>query len=137
MRIAWITSGFSKDENDYGGVAAIHNLARELSLNIEIEITVFSFYYPPDKPEYNFYKAKVFSFAQSGKISKPEKIRLWKRCRKKFEEEHKINKFGVIHSIWAGESGYIASRLSKKFNIPFTANICGGELAGILSLIHI
>lgn len=131
MRVAWITTGFSKDENDYGGAAAIHNLARELSLNSEIELTIFSLYYPVDKPEYNFYNANVFSFAESGKISKLEKIRMWKRCRKKFEAEHGNKKFDVIHSIWAGESGYIASRLSIKLNIPFITNICGGELAGI------
>ena len=131
MRIAWITTGFSKDENDYGGAAAIHNLARELSLSKEIDLTIFSLYYPADKSEYNFHNAKVYSFARSGKTSKLEKMRLWKRCRKKFEEEHRGNKFDIIHSMWAGESGYIASRLSKKFNIPFIANICGGELAEI------
>lgn len=131
MRIAWITTGFSKDENDYGGAAAIHNLARELSRQEEIKLFIFSLYYPINKPEYNFYNAKVYSFAQSEKISKLEKTRIWKRCRKKFEEEHLKNKFDLIHSIWAGESGYIASRLRKKLNIPFIANICGGELAEI------
>lgn len=137
MRIAWIVTGFSKNENDYGGAAAIHNLARGLSLHNGIELTIFSLYYPVNKPEYNFYKAKVFSFAESGKISKswkiskPGKISLWKKCRKKFKDEHSKNKFDVIHSVWAGESGYIASRLSKKLNIPFIANVCGGELAEI------
>jgi glycosyltransferase involved in cell wall biosynthesis len=131
MRIAWITTGFSKDENDYGGASAIHNLARELSLNSDIELTIFSLYYPVNQPEYKFYNAKVFSAAQSGKISKLEKIRLWKRCRKIFEEEHSKNKFDVIHSIWSGESGYTASILSKKLKLPFIANVCGGELAEI------
>ncbi len=131
MRIAWITTGFSNDENDYGGAAAIHNLARELSQREEIELFIFSLYYPVDKSEYNFYNAKVFSFARSIKISRFEKMRVWKRCRKKFEEEHLKNKFDLIHSMWAGESGYIASRLSKKFGFPFIANICGGELAKI------
>jgi glycosyltransferase involved in cell wall biosynthesis len=131
MRIAWITTGFSKDENDYSGAAAIHNLARELSLSKEIDLTIFSLYYPVNKSEYKFYDAKVFSFAQSTKTSKLEKMRLWKRCRRKFEEEHWKNKFDLIHSMWAGESGYIASRLSRKLNIPFIANICGGELAEI------
>ncbi len=131
MRVAWITTGFSKNENDYGGAAAIHNLARELSLSKEIDLTIFSLYYPADKSEYNFHNAKVYSFARSEKTPKLEKMRLWKRCRKKFEEEHGGNKFDIIHSMWAGESGYIASRLSKKFSIPFIANICGGELAEI------
>ncbi len=131
MKVAWITTGFSKDENDYGGAAAIHNLARELSLRGEIELVIFSLYYPVNQPEYNFFKAKVYSFARTENISKLEKFRLWKRCRKKFEEEHSKKPFDIIHSIWAGESGYIASRLGKKYNIPFIANICGGELAEI------
>ena len=68
MRIAWITTGFSKDENDYGGAAAIHNLARELSLSKEIDLTIFSLYYPVNKSEYDFYNAKVYSFAKNKKI---------------------------------------------------------------------
>ncbi len=131
MRIAWVTTGFSKDENDFGGAAAIHNLARELSLSGEIELTIFSLYYPANKPEYDFYKARVFSFAESEKISKPEKVKLWKRCRKKFAALYAENRFDIIYSIWSGESGYIASRLGEKFDIPFIANICGGELAEI------
>ncbi len=129
MRIAWITTGFSKDENDYGGAAAIHNLARELSLHGEIELVIFSFYYPVNKHEYNFYNAKVYSFAGKENLSKLEKIKLWKQCRKKFAEEHKKNPFDIIHSVWSGESGYAASRIAKKLNIPFIANVCGGELA--------
>jgi glycosyltransferase involved in cell wall biosynthesis len=129
MRIGWIITGFSKDEKDFGGAAAIHNLARELSLRNEIELVIFSFYYPVNQPEYNFYNAKVYSFADIKNVSKFEKIRLWKRCRKKFEEEHNRKPFDVIHSIWSGESGYIASRLSKELKLPFIANVCGGELA--------
>lgn len=129
MRVAWITTGFSKDEKDFGGAAAIHNLARELSLHEEIELVIFSFYYPVNQPEYSFYNAKVYSFAENNNISKFEKIRLWKRCRRKFREEHNKKPFDIIHAVWSGESGYIASRLSKELKIPFITNICGGELA--------
>lgn len=129
MRVGWITTGFSIGEKDFGGAAAIHNLAKELSLHNEIEPVIFSLYYPVNRHEYNFYNAKVYSFAKKEYINKFEKIRLWKRCRKKFEEEHKRIPFDVIHSIWSGESGYVASRLSRKLKIPFIANVCGGELA--------
>ncbi len=129
MRVAWITTGFSKNENDFGGAAAIHNLARELSLHNEIELVIFSFYYPINRHEYNFYNAKVYSFAEKENISKLEKFKLWKKCRKKFGEEHTKKPFDIIHSIWSGESGYVASRLAKNLNIPFIANVCGGELA--------
>jgi glycosyltransferase involved in cell wall biosynthesis len=129
MRIGWITTGFPKNENDFGGAAAILNLAKELSLHNEIELVIFSFYYPVNKPEYYFLTSKVYSFAESESISKIEKLKLWKRCRNRFKEEHSRKPFDLIHSIWSGESGYVASRLSRELNIPFIANICGGELA--------
>jgi len=129
MRVGWITTGFSKDENDYGGAAAIHNLAKEISLIGDTELVIFSLYYPVNQPEYKFYNAEVHSFADKENISKAEKVKLWKKCRKKFEEEQRKKPFDVIHSIWAGESGYIASRLGKELQIPFIANVCGGELA--------
>jgi glycosyltransferase involved in cell wall biosynthesis len=131
MRIAWVTTGFSKDENDYGGAAAIHNLARELSKANDIELTIFSLYHPLNQPEYNFYKARVFSLAEKGFESRAVKLKIWRNCQRKFAREHSINKFDVIHSMWAGESGYVASKLSKSFGVPLIINICGGELARI------
>lgn len=131
MRIAWITTGFSKDENDTGGAAAIHNLARELSLKPNIELTIFSLYYPLNQPEYNFYNAKVFSFAGTQVHKRIDKPGIWRRLIKKFDELHKAKPFDLIHSMWAGESGNIASKLSRRFNLPLIVNICGGELAEI------
>ncbi|MGH2575899.1 MAG: glycosyltransferase family 4 protein [Ignavibacteria bacterium] len=131
LRVAWVTSGFSKDERDYGGSSAMHCLARELSKQPDLELTIFSLYYPPNQPEYKFYNAKVFSFGGMGINSKFDKIKAWNRCIKKFGEENKKSRFDIIHSMWAGEPGYVASRLSKNHNIPLIANVCGGELAEI------
>jgi len=135
LRIAWITTGFLKDENDYGGIAAIHNLAKELSFSPDIELTVFALYYPAGKRDYNFYKAKVFSFRKKGALSLNvsifDKIKSGIKCIKKFNKENSIKNFDIIHSIWSSESGYIASYLSNKNNIPLVTSICGGELAQI------
>ncbi len=131
MRIAIITTGFSKDRTDYGGAAAFHNLIKDLSLQDDAELTVFAFYYPLDQPEYNFYNANVFSFAAPGKLNEMKKFNIWRKCEKKFAAEHKKKKFDIVHSMWAGESGFVASRFSRKFKIPLIANIAGGELAGI------
>ena len=128
MRVAWITTGFSGGE-EYNGAAAIHNLAREIASYKDIELTIFSLYYPIKKKEYAFYGAKVLSFAQKEKVSKSGKLSIWRRCMKKFGEEHRKNRFDIIHSMWAGESGLIASRLSKKHHIKLIVSICGGELA--------
>lgn len=135
MRIAWIISGFSKDENDYGGAAAIHNLAREISQQSDIEFVIFSLYYPHNQREYNFYGAKIYSFSTGTTEPSPyTKLKIWNDCIKTFNAEHKQKKFDVIHSFWAGEPGYVASKLARKHNIPLIANICGGELAEIKSI---
>jgi glycosyltransferase involved in cell wall biosynthesis len=62
---------------------------------------------------------------------KLEKLRVWNKSIKKFSEEHSRKKFDLIHSMWAGESGIVASRISRKFGIPLAVSVCGGELAGI------
>ena len=136
IKVTWITSGFSANENDYGGAAAIHNLARELSQHSEVELTIFSFYYPARKPEYYFYGADVFSFAvpvgrqaEKEEYTRLDKLKIWRRCMKKFAEVHQQQKFDLIHAMWANEPGYIATKLSRKFQIPLIVNICGGELA--------
>ncbi len=131
MKIAWIITGFAKDENDYNGAPAIHKLAEVLSVNRETELDIYSLYYPFDKPEYTYYNARVFSFAVKNKISRIDKYIIWKKTEKKFNEENSRNKYDVIHSIWSGESGNLASRLAEKYNIPFITSVCGGELAEI------
>lgn len=133
-RVAWITSGFPAHERDYAGAAAILNLARELSQHRHIELTIFSLYHPSDRKEYQFYGAKVYSFGNTplkGEISRVRKLRIWKNCRKKFAELHSYRKFDFIHSFWANEPGFVASRISKEHGIPLIANICGGELADL------
>jgi glycosyltransferase involved in cell wall biosynthesis len=131
MNVAWLTTGFSKNENDTGGAAAIHNLARELSLKSNIDLTIFSLYYPLNQPEYKFHNAGVFSFAGNKEHKKINKPGIWKACIKKFGEVHKVKPFDLVHSMWAGESGNVAAKLANKHKIPLIVNICGGELAEI------
>ncbi|HEY3251088.1 MAG TPA: glycosyltransferase, partial [Ignavibacteria bacterium] len=131
MRIAVITTGFAAHEKDYGGAAAILNLIKQLSNYNDIELVVFSFYYPAGKPDYNIGNVKIFSFALKPEAGKLEKIRIWKRCETKFGDEFQKNRFDLIHSMWSGESGFIAAGLSRKFNVPMVTNVNGGELAGL------
>ena len=131
MRVAWIITGFAKDESDLNGAPSIHNLAKEISLLPGINLDIYSFYYPVNKSHYKYYNANVYGFAEEISISKISKYFLWKKAVKKFTAEYKKEKYDLIHSLWAGESGNIASHLAKKFKIPFIAQVCGGELAQI------
>jgi glycosyltransferase involved in cell wall biosynthesis len=131
IRAAIITTGFSKDDKDYGGAAAFHNFVKELSQHEEIDVTVFAFYYPINQPEYRFYNAKIFSAATGKTGSILSKLITWRKSEKKFAEEHKKEKFHLIHSLWSRESGFTASRLSRKFRVPLIANVGGGELADL------
>jgi glycosyltransferase involved in cell wall biosynthesis len=131
LNIAWVTSGFYTDENDFGGAAAIHLLSREISKAPEINLTVFALYYPFGIKDYTLYNAKVYTFSNcpQARLTSLKKLKIWRSFRKKFTQENLKRKFDVIHSFWAGEPGYNAAIVSIKHDIPLAANVCGGELA--------
>ncbi len=135
MRVAWITTGFLKDESDYDGAAFLNNLAKEISQTPGVELSIFSLYYPTGINEYKFYNAKVFlcrnQGVKSAEVPKLDKLKAFFNCLSLFKTENSLKNFDVIHAIWCGESGYIASYLSRKYSIPLIANIAGGELAEI------
>jgi glycosyltransferase involved in cell wall biosynthesis len=109
----------------------MHNFIRELSKLTEVDATVFALYYPHNQHEYYFYGAKVYSFGFKYGINRFDKLSIWKKCSHKFYMEQELKKFDIIHSFWSGESGYLASKLSKKYGIPHITTVCGGETASI------
>ena len=131
MKVAWIITGFAKDETDYNGAPSIHKTAELLSFKKNIELDIYTLYYPFYKSEYNYFNAKVYSFAKKENISRADKYIIWKNAEKKFSEENRINRYDIIHSIWSGESGNLGAKLCEKNNIPFITSVCGGELAEI------
>jgi len=129
MKVAWIITGFAENERDYNGAPAIHKLAEALSINKVIELDIYTLYYPINKSEYKYFNARVFSFATKNKNTRIDKYIIWKKAEKKFYQENAVKKYDIIHSLWSGESGNIAFRLSKKHKVPFVTSVCGGELA--------
>lgn len=129
MKVAWIITGFAENERDYNGAPAIHKLAEALSKQRDIELDIYTLYYPINITEYNYFDARVFSFATKSKNTRIDKYIIWKKAERKFRQENAVKKYNIIHSLWSGESGNLASRLSKSHNIPFVTSVCGGELA--------
>lgn len=134
MNIAIITPGFAANENDYGGAAAILNLVKQLSTYKDVSISVFALYYPAFQPPFLVSGINVFTFTKNDPTDKMEKLRIWRECKKKFSDEHRQKPFDLIHSMWSGESGYVASGLAKNFKLPFITNINGGELGEIKAI---
>lgn len=131
MRIAWVTTGISANEKDYAGAASITKLVQELSAYSDLEVIVFSLYYPLNQHYYKLFNTKIYSFGKALKLNWLKKVIARHRCIKRFRQEHRQKGFDLVHSMWSGESGYIASRLSKKLNIPMITNVNGGELGEI------
>jgi glycosyltransferase involved in cell wall biosynthesis len=129
MKAAWIITGFAENESDYNGAPAIHKLAEALSKHIDIELDIYTLYYPVNIPEYKYFNARVFSFATKNKNTRIDKYIIWKKVERKFNQENTVKKYDIIHSLWSGESGNLALRLSRKHKIPFVTSVCGGELA--------
>jgi len=129
MKAAWIITGFVENESDYNGAPAIHKLAEALSNHSDIDLDIYSLYYPVNISEYKYFNARVFSFATKNKNTRIDKYIIWKKAERKFSQENAVKKYDIIHSFWSGESGNLASRLSKKHKVPFVTSVCGGELA--------
>jgi glycosyltransferase involved in cell wall biosynthesis len=135
IRIAWITTGLAAKEGDHVGIASIHDLAKYLSESADVELSIFALYHPVSQEPLRFSNSWVYCgkvkgeyFSDTGKI---QKLKSFKRIISLFRNEHNKKPFDIIHSIWAGESGYTAAYLAKKYNIPLIVNICGGELADL------
>lgn len=131
INAAWVISGFYSDESDFGGAAAIHLLAKELSQDPGIDLTVFALYHPHLIKEFRLYNINVLTLNSfpPEKLNRVRKLKSWRLFHRKFAEKNHENRFDIIHSFWAGEPGYNAAIAAKKHNIPLAANICGGELA--------
>lgn len=133
LRIAWITTGLAAKEGDHVGIASIHDLAKYLSQSADVELSIFALYHPVAQEPLRFSNSWVYCGKVKGEYfsgtPKIQKLRAFKRITSFFRNEHNKKPFDIIHSIWAGESGYTAAYLAKKYNIPLIVNICGGELA--------
>jgi len=133
LRIAWITTGLAAKEGSHVGVASIHDLAKYLSQSTDIELVIFALYDPISHEPLRFSNSWVYCGKVKGeylsRTPKIQKLRAFKRIKSFFRNEHNKKPFDIIHSIWAGESGFTAAYLAKKYNIPLIVNICGGELA--------
>jgi glycosyltransferase involved in cell wall biosynthesis len=129
MKVAWIITGFAENESDYNGAPAIHKLAEALSKQSGIELDIYTLYYPINISEYNYFNARVFSFATNNKNTRIDKYIIWKKAERKFSKENSLKNYDIIHSLWSGESGNLASKLAKKHKVSFLTSVCGGELA--------
>jgi glycosyltransferase involved in cell wall biosynthesis len=132
MRLALVIPGFQSDENDWC-IPAFTNLARTLA--DEVDLHVFALRYPQRRDDYVVGKVHVHSIGAGAilgaRIVGVSLLKLWSDFARTFGAEHSRASFDAVFGVWATESGWLASRSARQFNIPSLVHIAGGELVNL------
>jgi glycosyltransferase involved in cell wall biosynthesis len=124
MRIALLTPGFSKDEQDWC-IPFLYDLVKELAAQHDVH--VFALRYPPYPATYRFFGATVHAIGGHHTISGWRRLRLWQQTAAAIHAEHGRAPFDVIHAIWADETGFLAHSMGRRLGIPSVVTVTGGE----------
>ncbi len=125
MKIALLTPGFSKDEQDWC-IPFLYDLVKGLAEQHEVH--VFALRYPPYPATYKFFGATVHAIGGHHSISGVKRFRLWMQTAQAIRAEHQRSNFDVIHAIWADETGFLARELGARLHTPSFVTVTGGEL---------
>ena len=92
----------------------------------EIEVDVYSLYYPFERRSYRLFGAQIHSFDLGRHPRVLRKIYV-ARARKKIAQEHAARPYDLIHAIWADTPAELAAQISSDLNIPLITTFYAGE----------
>jgi glycosyltransferase involved in cell wall biosynthesis len=132
VKLAIVIPGFQSSSEDWC-IPAFTNLARELARHGEVH--VFALRYPHRRDRYSVGDVRVHSFggAPIGGRRYPvaSALKLWREAEREIAREHSRSPFTAILSIWASESGWLATRVGRKLGVCTFVHMAGGELVWI------
>lgn len=127
LRIAFVTPGFSADEDD----ACIPlQLGYVLRLAERHDVVVFALRYPFRREPYRVGNADVVP-AGGGPVRGFRRLALLARCAASLRRADRDRRFDVIHAFFAHEPGLLAVRTARRLGIPSVVSVAGGELADV------
>lgn len=129
-----LSPGFPKDEADSTCLPFPQLFVRTLSqLNPTINIIVFAFQYPFIAKDYKWYDVQVMSFngRNKGKINR---LLLWRRILKRFNEVIKEHTVIGILNFWLGECALIGQYAGKRYGINSFTWILGQDAKSITGI---
>jgi glycosyltransferase involved in cell wall biosynthesis len=120
MRIALVVPGGVDRSQEFRIIPALIALIERLAVCNEVH--VFSLYQEPDPAEWYVAGAQVYNIGR-------RHTRL--RAVRAIAAKHRVAPFAVIHAIWSGACGLIATLAGKLLDVPSLIHIAGGELVSL------
>jgi glycosyltransferase involved in cell wall biosynthesis len=124
MKIALITPGFSRNENDWA-IPALQTLATSLSQTAEIH--VFSLRYPV-AGRYQLDNVHHHATGGAERFGLASLAIWWQTLRAIIREHRQDTPFDVLHAFWVDEPGLVAVLAGRLTRRPVIASVGGGEL---------
>ena len=128
MNIGILIPGFSDGERDWC-IPVYLNLVKTLT-NTD-SVRVFALRYPPRRDRYPVYGAQVFSLGGHSSTAGLGRLALLARTIRQIIRQHRVQRFDVLHAIWADETGFAACLAGRLIGVPVVVSIAGGELAAL------
>lgn len=120
MKIALVVPGGVDRSGEHKIIPALLSLIRRLARLHEVH--VFALYQEPDPGSWSLEGAEVHNSGQSFRVL---------RSIGSIVSQHRIGRFDVLHSIWAGPCGAVAVAAGKLLRVPSVVHVAGGELVAI------
>jgi glycosyltransferase involved in cell wall biosynthesis len=125
MNLGILLPGFSSHENDWA-IPVQLNLVRELAKHDDVRVLALR--YPHRRDCYRIGAATVHSLG-AGQARGLRRLALWLDALRTLRKLHREKPFGVLHAMWADETGLLAAWAGRWLGIPSVVSIAGGELA--------
>ena len=123
MKIALITPGFSRDEDDWA-IPALQTLATRLAETAEVH--VFSLRYPMTG-RYQLGRASHQATGGAERFGLAS-LPIWWQTVRAIAAEHQRGPFDLLHAFWVDEPALVAVLAGRLIGRPVVASVGGGEL---------
>src|ERR1700690_1685582 len=124
MNIGILIPGFSDGERDWC-IPVYLNLVRALAQTDSVR--VFALRYPPRQDSYSVYGAQVYALGGRSSTAGVARWFLLTRTVAAIVRQDRVQRFYVLHAIWADETGFAACIAGKLIGVPVVVSIAGGE----------
>jgi len=132
MRVGLIVPGFSADAADWC-IPALRHLARALARTDAVRVVAVR--YPYRAGRYAIEGAEVIAVGGAD-ARRGAALGVWRTTLGLLQQEHRRQKFDVLHAFWATESGFLTAIAGRLLRIPTLVSLAGGELVSLPTIAY-
>ena len=127
LRVALVTPGFPRDEDDTSCIPPLQIALRTLTLSHpEIDIEVVALHYPPGRREYRWHGLEIRS---AGGDNRPLALRLpaLRRASAAISRRHAREPFDLVHALWLTDTTLLGWWVARRLELPLIATVMGQD----------